>query len=92
VVGALAYAEGTLSALRSASPQLDDMLRDVVALIAYQQPEQSPLAPLLSQAQREATADIVNAAVLQWQAPAGSPQPQVQGGAALTQPSPLTVP
>jgi hypothetical protein len=40
VVGALAYAEGTLSALRSASPQLDDMLRDVVALIAYQQPEQ----------------------------------------------------
>lgn len=40
MAGALGYAEGTLSALRGASPQHDDMLRDVVALIAYQQPEQ----------------------------------------------------
>ena len=30
---------------------------------------QSPLAPLLSQARREATADAANAALLRWHAP-----------------------
>ncbi|PSC76243.1 Ran-binding 10 [Micractinium conductrix] len=76
ITGALAYAEGTLSTLRGASPEHDARLRDVVALIAYQQPEQSPLAALLSPAQREATADVANAALLRWQAPPGSPEPQ----------------
>lgn len=40
MAGALAFAEGTLSGLRGASPEHDALLRDVVALIAYQQPEQ----------------------------------------------------
>lgn len=132
VEGALAYAQGPLSALRGASPEHDALLRDVVALIAYQQPEQascaapppatrpcsrprglfvvpaapdgratqlaspcpvptapttapqpptaapqlqSPLAHFLAPAQREATADVVNAALLQSRAPPGSPEP-----------------
>lgn len=38
--------------------------QDVVALIAYESPEASPLAHLLSMAQREKVADAINAAVL----------------------------
>lgn len=38
--------------------------QDVVALIAYEQPEASPLAHLLAPAQREAVADVINSAVL----------------------------
>jgi hypothetical protein len=37
----------------------------VVALIAYERPEQSPLAHLLQLSQRELVADVVNAAILQ---------------------------
>lgn len=40
IIGALGYAEGPLSTLRGASLDHDARLRDVVALIAYQQPEQ----------------------------------------------------
>jgi hypothetical protein len=46
-------------------------LQDVVALIAYEQPEASPLAHLLQLSQREVVADVVNAAILV----AASPQP-----------------
>lgn len=40
-------------------------LQEVVALIAYEQPEHSPLSHLLHRQQRERVADVVNAAVLQ---------------------------
>ncbi|KAK9865808.1 hypothetical protein WJX84_001900 [Apatococcus fuscideae] len=45
-------------------PGWDAMLHDVVALLAYESPEVSPLKDLMSQVQREATADAVNAAIL----------------------------
>jgi len=38
--------------------------QDVVALIAYESPEASPLGSLMSPAQREKVADVVNSAVL----------------------------
>jgi hypothetical protein len=37
----------------------------VVALIAYEKPEESPLKDLLSRGQRERVADALNAAILQ---------------------------
>ena len=40
MAGALGFAEHRLAALRGASPAHDALLREVVALIAYQQPEQ----------------------------------------------------
>jgi hypothetical protein len=40
-------------------------LQEVVALIAYEHPEQSPLAQLMQLSQREAVADVLNAAILQ---------------------------
>lgn len=71
-------------------------VQDVVALIAYEQPEQSPLAHLLQLSQREVVADAVNAAILQVSATAstssssgsstdtaaagGSTMPQVSAG------------
>lgn len=68
-------------------------MQDVVALIAYEHPEQSPLAHLLEVSQREVVADAVNAAILQvassgsdssMEAAAGSNTPQV-GHAGLRQ-------
>ena len=47
-------------------------VQDVVALIAYEQPEQSPLGQLLQLHQREVVADAVNAAILHVSAPTGS--------------------
>jgi len=47
-------------------------VQDVVALIAYEQPEQSPLAHLLQLSHREVVADAVNAAILQVSATASS--------------------
>jgi hypothetical protein len=47
-------------------------VQDVVALIAYERPEQSPLAPLLQLSQREVVADAVNAAILQVAAAGGA--------------------
>ncbi|KAG2437400.1 hypothetical protein HXX76_006052 [Chlamydomonas incerta] len=62
---AVVFAQGTLAQLRGVSAAaLESPLRDVVALIAYQQPETSPLAHLLGQPQREAVSDAVNTAVL----------------------------
>lgn len=48
------------------------LLQDVVALIAYERPEQSPLAHLLQLSQREVVADAVNAAILQVAAAGGT--------------------
>lgn len=83
-----------LSPIKQMSPQSEAVLQhvlsgavqDVVALIAYEQPEQSPLAHLLDMSQREVVADAVNAAILQvattgsdnsTEAAAGSSRPQV---------------
>lgn len=85
MAGALACAEGSLAGLRGVSAERDAALQDVVALIAYQQPEQSPLAALLAPARREATADVVNSAVLRAGAPAGAPEPQAALEACLQQ-------
>jgi hypothetical protein len=69
-------------------------VQDVVALIAYEQPEQSPLAHLLEVSQREVVADAVNAAILQvassgsdssMEAAAGSNMPQVRHAGLLQQ-------
>ena len=40
-------------------------LQEVVALIAYEKPEESPLKDLMSMGQRERVADALNAAILQ---------------------------
>ncbi|EFJ44175.1 hypothetical protein VOLCADRAFT_106503 [Volvox carteri f. nagariensis] len=62
---AVMFAQSTLAQLRGPSAaSLESSLRDVVALVAYQNPEASPLAHLLDRAQRDAVADAVNAAVL----------------------------
>ncbi len=61
----MTFAQSTLAQLRGPSASmLETSLRDVIALIAYQHPESSPLAHLLSKQQREAVADTVNSAVL----------------------------
>jgi hypothetical protein len=52
-----------------------DVLQDVVALIAYEQPEASPLGWLLGSAQRERVADAVNSAIAQ---AAGAPPQRVR--------------
>ncbi|KAK9826873.1 hypothetical protein WJX81_006034 [Elliptochloris bilobata] len=76
VDGALAYAQGDLARLRGvlaySSRAYDAMLLDVVALLAYEQPHESEVAGLLGLAQREAVADVVNAALL---ATAAAPAP-----------------
>jgi hypothetical protein len=69
-------------------------MQDVVALIAYQSPELSPLAHLLQPSQRELVADAINAAILQAAASgsssdgaaAGSSKPQVRRIHCATQP------
>ncbi|GIL63044.1 hypothetical protein Vafri_17192 [Volvox africanus] len=62
---AVQFAQSTMSQLRGPSPaSMESSLRDVVALVAYQNPEASPLAHLLGREQRDAVADAVNAAVL----------------------------
>eukprot|EP00798_Chlamydomonas_sp_ICE-L_P022439 gene22438-29551_t len=67
VLEAVNYAQTTLSRLRSSSLQsLDAELRDVVALIAYENPEASPLAHLLNFQRRESVADAANSILLRF--------------------------
>ncbi|GLC55921.1 hypothetical protein PLESTB_001044600 [Pleodorina starrii] len=62
---AVLFAQRTLSQLRGPSAaSLEPSLRDVVALVAYQDPQASPLAHLMGRGQRDAVADAVNAAIL----------------------------
>lgn len=61
---AVQFAQSTLSGLRGHSPELDEVLHNVVALIAYEDPLDSPLRHLLSMGQREVVADVVNGAML----------------------------
>lgn len=57
------YAHSHLAPLGT-SPQRAAFVERVVALVAYPDPAQSPLAALLERGQREAAADAVNAALL----------------------------
>jgi hypothetical protein len=63
---------------------LVDAAQDVVALIAYEQPEASPLGYLLQLGQREVVADAVNAAILQAASAGAGSSGAVDGGAAAT--------
>lgn len=64
VDAAVRFAQATLAPYRERLPHLEPVLRDVVALVAYAQPAESPLAHLLSASQREFVADAANAALL----------------------------
>lgn len=66
---ALKFAQTTLRALSNdlkinGSPEEIETLSTISSLIAYQNPEQSPIAKYLDQSYRDETADIVNNAVL----------------------------
>ena len=60
---ALEYAREILVHLLD-RPEEKSHLEEVIALLAYEDIEQSPVAPLLSISQREKTADAVNHAIL----------------------------
>lgn len=61
---AVTFARKELAPLMKASPKHAEIVATVFGLIAYPCPADSPLCSLLSHQKREATADIVNAAVL----------------------------
>lgn len=64
---AVQYSQSYLSPLYSSVlgvPDKETLLREVVALIAYEQPELSPLSHLLDPQQQELTADSLNSAIL----------------------------
>ncbi|BDA46674.1 Ran-binding protein 10 [Coccomyxa sp. Obi] len=65
---AVIFAQASLSPMRGLlthrNRAYDAMLHDVVALLAYENPMDSPLAGLMHLAQREAAADVVNSAIL----------------------------
>ncbi|XAR57461.1 hypothetical protein NMG60_11025614 [Bertholletia excelsa] len=44
--------------------EFDDLVKDCAALLAYEQPEKSPVGYLLEESQREIVADTVNAMIL----------------------------
>lgn len=64
VFEAVEYAQGALSPFRSFSPDFHQELIDVMAVVAYLKPEDSPLKHLLTPGRREMVADVVNAAIL----------------------------
>lgn len=59
-------------------------MQGVVALIAYESPEKSPLAHLLLLSQREHVADVLNAAVLQVSATAAKGSAAGSDGGAVS--------
>lgn len=66
---ALKFAQTTLRALSNdlcinGTPEEIETLSTISSLIAYQNPDQSPIAKYLDQSYRDDTADIVNNAVL----------------------------
>lgn len=85
---AVAFAREVLAGYRGRLSHLEPMLRDVVALVAYQDPCQSPLAHLMSPVQRERVADAVNAAILVIAAPSA----QTRLPAATPPSSPISSP
>ncbi|KAG0500948.1 hypothetical protein HPP92_001020 [Vanilla planifolia] len=63
LIEAVNYARAELNKFFAIKP-LDDLLEDVVALLAYEEPTKSCVGYLLEPAQREFVADAVNAMVL----------------------------
>lgn len=61
---ALASATPAGAAAADVAAAAENALREIIALVAYACPQQSPLAHLLGMQQREEVADAVNAAVL----------------------------
>ncbi|KAI8909587.1 CTLH/CRA C-terminal to lish motif domain-containing protein, partial [Gorgonomyces haynaldii] len=57
---ALEFAQKDLGQFANVSQKTDDLLQDVLSLIAYPDPQQSPVAHLLTQERREQVADEVN--------------------------------
>ena len=53
-----------LAPLRRVSPAYEREVESVFALVAYESPADSPLQQLVSDREREAVADLVNAAIL----------------------------
>ncbi|GLC41896.1 hypothetical protein PLESTM_001263500 [Pleodorina starrii] len=91
---AVLFAQRTLSQLRGPSAaSLEPSLRDVVALVAYQDPQASPLAHLMGRGQRDAVADAVNAAILAVVSePSGGGAAAAGGGGAAAAAEPLPPP
>ncbi|KAK9806165.1 hypothetical protein WJX72_003712 [[Myrmecia] bisecta] len=86
IEGAVKFAQEVLAPLRGLlahrSRGYEAMLHDVVALVAYEDPQESPLAGLLDPLQREAVADVINSAIIgaaagkiQWES---RPQPALE--------------
>ena len=61
---ALEYAQSTMTACVGLEPSWDEVVRGVMALVAYELPEKSPLASFLSPEHRDRVADAVNSAIL----------------------------
>lgn len=61
---AVAYGQKVLSPMMKASPGHAEAVATTFALVAYSNPDTSPMSHLLALQRREATADVVNAAVL----------------------------
>ena len=61
---ALEYAQSAMPSCVGLDPSWDEVIRSVMALVAYDLPGKSPLSPFLTPAHRDRVADAVNAAVL----------------------------
>lgn len=65
VYDAIVYAQSKLSELRNNLTKEDEqLLQDVLGLLAYESPENSPVGHLLKHQQREKVADAINKAIL----------------------------
>eukprot|EP00877_Chromochloris_zofingiensis_P000059 jgi/Chrzof1/10053/Cz04g25140.t1 len=61
---AVLFAQTRLTEFQHKATHYEAQLRDVIALVAYERPEEGPLHYLLALSQREQVADVVNRAVL----------------------------
>lgn len=60
----LAYAQAELAPLAESNPTFLDELERTMLLLAYEDPSKAPTAALLTQAARQQTASLLNAAIL----------------------------
>jgi len=65
VTEALKFAQNELSSFASKDKKFMEYLQDTFALIAYDEPEMSPVASYLSEGQKEEVAEAVNTAILE---------------------------
>ncbi|KAI8923897.1 CTLH/CRA C-terminal to lish motif domain-containing protein [Entophlyctis helioformis] len=63
---ALAFAQEELGKFAYMNPKYSESLQDVIALIAYTNPEASPLSPYMSQTRREQVASALNSYILSY--------------------------